>query len=189
MLDVSIVFAATNSSDASNRLERLVRIAVIIIALCTVVDVLLVLSLGIRYYSTSHTASSDDYWDNLEMRSSYVNLDQLYSKPTMKSSKHGPIINHARAFVQISSTEPDRVFPPYRKLIQLDDGFVPPNERRLLMTPQVSRRNSRINSVHCLTFLTLRCPPWRNSGLWILGWRSAVSLLTFRHSTKLEKPL
>lgn len=133
-----VAFAVTSPSAASNnRLERLVRIAVIIIALCTIVDVLLVLSLGIQYYK-SRAISPDDDWENLELRSSYVNLDQLYSQSNFKSSKHAPIINHARAFVQISSTEPDKVFPPYRNLIQLDDGFVPPNERRLLMTPQTS---------------------------------------------------
>lgn len=120
-------------------LDRLLRIAIFFILLCTIVDLLLLASLGLRY-KASIAAQLSDPLDTLELRSSYVNLAELYSKAGVTSSKHDPIINHARAFVQVSSTEPHRIFPPYTHLTQLDDGFVPPYERRLLVTPTVSAR-------------------------------------------------
>ncbi|KAJ7914874.1 hypothetical protein B0H13DRAFT_2001459 [Mycena leptocephala] len=117
-------------------LERLVRIATIIIVLCTVIDMLLLLYLGIQHHSANRRAGHEE--EDLEIRSPYVNLAELYSQTSLKSSKHDPIINHARAFVQISSTEPHKVFPPYGLMRPIADGMVPEYQRRLLVTPTIS---------------------------------------------------
>ncbi|KAJ7454831.1 hypothetical protein FB451DRAFT_1184668 [Mycena latifolia] len=119
------------------RLERLVRVAIIVIACCTIIDVLLVMYLGIQHYSTNRNAANAEP-DDLELRSPYVNLAELYSQTSLKSSKHDPIVNHARAFVQISSTEPDQIFPPYGLMRPVADGMVPEYQRHLLVTPTIS---------------------------------------------------
>ncbi|KAJ6570243.1 hypothetical protein DFH09DRAFT_917641 [Mycena vulgaris] len=72
------------------------------------------------------------------MRSPYVNLAELYSQTSLKSSKHDPIVNHARAFVQISSTEPRKIFPPYGLMRPTPDGMVPEYHRHLVVTPTIS---------------------------------------------------
>jgi len=117
------------------RLERLVRIATIVIVSCTVIDMLLILYLqvGIQHNSGAQAEPTD-----LEIRSPYVNLAELYSQTSQKSSKHDPIVNHARAFVQISSTEPHEIFPPYGLMRPVADGMVPEYQRHLLVTPTIS---------------------------------------------------
>jgi hypothetical protein len=83
---------------------------------------LLLLYLGIQHHSANRRAGHEE--EDLEIRSPYVNLAELYSQTSLKSSKHDPIINHARAFVQISSTEPHKVFPPYGLMRPIADGDI-----------------------------------------------------------------
>lgn len=148
-----LIAAASATSRSAFRLERLVRVATTIIVLCTgrahlrvrrafliyhflVIDMLLLLYLGVHQHSANKTAGSEDH-DDLEIRSPYVNLASLYSQTSLQSSKHDPIVNHARAFVQISSTEPHKVFPPYGLMRPTGDGMVPEYQRHLLVTPTV----------------------------------------------------
>ncbi|KAJ7650620.1 hypothetical protein FB45DRAFT_731042, partial [Roridomyces roridus] len=113
----------------------LVRMTIAIVACCTVIDLLLILylQLGIQHPAAAQAEPTD-----LKILSPYVNLAELYSQTPLKSSKHKPIVNHARAFVQISSTEPNRIFPPYGLLRPIADGMVPEYQRRLLVTPTIS---------------------------------------------------
>ncbi|KAJ6448888.1 hypothetical protein C8R45DRAFT_1114956 [Mycena sanguinolenta] len=127
---------ASGTPRAAFKLERLVRVATGIIVLCTVIDCLLLLYLGVQQHSAHRNAARDE--EDLEIRSPYVNLAELYSQTSLKSSKHDPIVNHARAFVQISSTEPHRIFPPYGLLRPIADGLVPEYQRHLLVTPTIS---------------------------------------------------
>jgi hypothetical protein len=122
------------------RLERIVRIATAIIVCCTVIDMLLILYLGIHQFTTNHSLPVEVDGDDLDIRSPFVNLAELYLQQTMKSSKHDPIINHARAFVQISSTEPERIFPLWGLMRPTPDGMVPEYKRHLLVTPTVNNR-------------------------------------------------
>ncbi|KAJ7844411.1 hypothetical protein B0H14DRAFT_997040 [Mycena olivaceomarginata] len=135
--DSSAKEIASATSRSAFRLERLVRVATTIIVLCTVIDMLLLLYLGVHQHSANKTAGSEDH-DDLEIRSPYVNLASLYSQTSLQSSKHDPIVNHARAFVQISSTEPHKVFPPYGLMRPTGDGMVPEYQRHLLVTPTIS---------------------------------------------------
>jgi len=128
---------ASATTRSTFRLERLVRIATTIIVLCTVIDVLLLAYLGVQQHLANQTTNLDEQED-LEIRSPYVNLAELYSQTSLKSSKHDPIVNHARAFVQISSTEPHKVFPPYGLMRPIADGMVPEYQRHLLVTPTIS---------------------------------------------------
>jgi hypothetical protein len=116
---------------------RLVRIATCIIVLCTVIDMLLLLYLGVQQHS-AHRPVGRDEQEDLEIRSPYVNLAELYSQTSLKSSKHDPLVNHARAFIQISSTEPHKIFPPYGLMRPIADGMVPEYQRHLVVTPTIS---------------------------------------------------
>ncbi|KAF7375125.1 hypothetical protein MSAN_00398900 [Mycena sanguinolenta] len=127
---------ASGTPRVAFKLERLVRVATSIIVLCTVIDCMLLLYLGVQQHSAQRNAARDE--EDLEIRSPYVNLAELYSQTSLKSSKHDPIVNHARAFVQISSTEPHRIFPPYGLLRPIADGMVPEYQRHLLVTPTIS---------------------------------------------------
>ncbi|KAJ7178758.1 hypothetical protein C8R43DRAFT_974370 [Mycena crocata] len=129
--------ASSSSPRSLFRLERLVRIATAIIICCTVIDMLLLLYLGVVQHRAANRTSTNGE-DDLEIRSPYVNLAELYSQTSLTSSKHDPIVNHARAFVQISSTEPHKVFPPYGLMRPIPDGMVPEYERHLLVTPKIS---------------------------------------------------
>ncbi|KAF7312203.1 hypothetical protein MIND_00233200 [Mycena indigotica] len=120
-----------------SKLDRLVWVATIIIALCTVIDVVLVLYLGLHSSTTAYSQLEVPEED-LEIRSPYVNLAELYAQTPLKSSKHKPIINHARAFVQIDRTNPHKIFPPYGLMRPIADGMVPEYERRLLLTESIS---------------------------------------------------
>ncbi|KAJ6617492.1 hypothetical protein B0H10DRAFT_2032665 [Mycena sp. CBHHK59/15] len=127
----------SNSSHSTSRLDRILRLATAVIVCCTVIDMLLILHLGIQQHTAKHAAARADS-ENLEIKSSYVGLAELYSQTSLKSSKHDPIVNHARAFVQISSTEPSRIFPPYGLMRPIADGMVPEHQRHLLVTPTIS---------------------------------------------------
>ncbi|KAF8207226.1 hypothetical protein K438DRAFT_1815919, partial [Mycena galopus ATCC 62051] len=116
---------------------RLVRIATCIIVLCTVIDMLLLLYLGVQQHS-AHRPVGRDEQEDLEIQSPYVNLAELYSQTSLKSSKHDPLVNHARAFIQISSTEPHKIFPPYGLMRPIADGMVPEYQRHLVVTPTIS---------------------------------------------------
>jgi len=129
---------ASSAPRSAFRLERLVRMATIIIVICTVIDMFLVLYLGIIQHRSANQRAGYDEQEDLVIRSPYVNLAELYSQTGLKSSKHPPIVNHARAFVQISSREPHKVFPPYGLMRPIADGMVPEYQRRLLVTPTIS---------------------------------------------------
>ncbi|KAJ7052541.1 hypothetical protein C8F01DRAFT_570245 [Mycena amicta] len=116
---------------AASKLDRLVRIATLVIVLCAVVDVVLVLYVGLQNRAGSATWQSDD----LEIRSPYVHLAELYAQKQLKSSEDEPIINHARAFVQIDANQPDKIFPSYGAS---RNGMIPEYERRLVATETMS---------------------------------------------------
>ncbi|KAF7316951.1 hypothetical protein HMN09_00429400 [Mycena chlorophos] len=124
----------------SSKLDRLVRIATLIIALCTLVDIILVAYLGLHRHFVVSPAAADSVVDadDLEIRSPYINLEQLYAEKPFLKPNLAPLVNHARAFVQIDRTQPDKVFPPYGLMRPLSVGMIPEFERRLLLTETVS---------------------------------------------------
>ncbi|KAH7912744.1 hypothetical protein BJ138DRAFT_1112041 [Hygrophoropsis aurantiaca] len=112
------------------------RWAIMIIAICTVFDLVLVSCVGVQYVRSTFWSQPHE---PLEMRSSYVNLDVLYSNPTVnKTSRHGPITSHARAFAQVSSAQPDRVYPSYVGREIRKEGVLPLYERHLMVTPEIA---------------------------------------------------
>ncbi|KAF8549285.1 hypothetical protein OG21DRAFT_612143 [Imleria badia] len=101
---------------------------------CTVVDLLVLLCFSVQFRPFVPPDAV-----HAELHSSYINLDVLYSKGTINSSHHAPIVNHAFSFVQVSLTDPDKVLPTYHTAFSEQQfGPVPLVERRLLVTPQIS---------------------------------------------------
>jgi hypothetical protein len=121
----------TRLTGRATSLYRLLRWAVIVIVLCSIVDFLLLVYLGLRHTQNNGSAL-------METRSSYINFDLLYSNTSVHRTRHDPIVNHGRDFVQVSSTEPYRAYPLYGDLVLTEIGPVPPFTRHLLVTSQIS---------------------------------------------------
>jgi hypothetical protein len=74
----------------------------------------------------------------LEAPSTYINFDLLYRNGTKTNSQFPPIRALPRALAQVSSTEPDRVYPQWPVSFLAPYGSVPQNDRRLLVDPEVN---------------------------------------------------
>ncbi|KAJ7263749.1 hypothetical protein C8J57DRAFT_1625973 [Mycena rebaudengoi] len=169
-------------------LERIVRIATAIIVCCTVIDMLLILYLGIHQITTNHSLPVEVDGDDLEIRSPFVNLAELYSQEIMKSSKHDPIVNHARAFVQISSTEPERIFPLWGLMRPTPDGMVPEYKWHLLVTPTTSTvaqfRVADFGMESCSLSITL--PPLNETDGFVLNEPATLDIWSWDVPKKME---
>jgi len=145
-------FSGPSSNEPERRFHHLtshfiVRLATVTVIVCTVVDLLVLLYFSVQFHSSVPPGSG-----HMELRSSYINLDVLYSKGNINSSQHGPIVNHPLSVVQVSLTEPRKVLPTYHAGFSMQKfGPIPLVERRLLVTPQVSFnwliRTSQLTSV------------------------------------------
>ena len=119
-----------------------------------------------------------------ELRTSYINLDVLYSKGIVNSSYHAPIVNHAFSFVQVSLKDPKKVLPTYHtRFFERRFGPVPLLESRFLVTPEVC--------FHCANRLIVthwcrheRSPPLHNLERSTLGWSHAAWLSVYLLLTK-----
>ncbi|KAN0129158.1 hypothetical protein V8E53_013029 [Lactarius tabidus] len=119
----------------SSRVKTLLLFGFVTIALCTAIDSVLLISLGLRY-TRSVWYPTDPA--QLETPSTYINFDLLYRNGTKTSSKFPPIQGLPRALAQISSAEPDKVFPQWPVSYMAAYGTVPYNDRRLLVGPEIS---------------------------------------------------
>ena len=110
------------------------------VIVCTIVDLAVLLCFSVRFRPPVPADAV-----HTELRSSYINLDVLYSKGIVNSSHHAPIVNHAFSFAQVSLTDPDKVLPTYHTgFFERRFGPVPLVERRLLVTPQASFHSNQI---------------------------------------------
>ena len=137
----------------SNGIKALLRFGFCIIAVCTVLDCVLFVALGYRYAKTVLFPVDPA---NLETRSSYINFDLLYRNGTKTSSQFPPIRALPRALAQVSSKEPDRVYPQWPVSFLAPYGSVPQNDRRLLVDPEVN-----------LLLLHVDSPPWVSSSTYV----------------------
>jgi len=120
-----------------DKFYHLMRWAIFVIVVCTVIDTLLLLHLGVQQTRTK--LSWSDTTDTMEFRSPYVNLDFLYRNTSLRSSQHGPIVNHAHSIGLVSATEPQKVFRQNDTgWINPNYGFIPLENRRILVTSEIS---------------------------------------------------
>ncbi|TFK42238.1 hypothetical protein BDQ12DRAFT_645786 [Crucibulum laeve] len=75
--------------------------------------------------------------DVMEFRDPYIGLDELYSLGKVKPSQYQHFINAPRLSVQISRSEPEKVFPDDVHRWPSDFGQLSPPDRHLLVTPSV----------------------------------------------------
>ena len=118
----------------NNRSKTLLHLGLIIIAVCTAIDCVLLVSLG-YHYARSVWYPADPA--KLEALSTYINFDLLYRNGTKTDSQFPPIQGLPRALAQVSAAEPDKVFPQWPVSFLAAYGTVPYNDRRLLVEPEV----------------------------------------------------
>ena len=116
-------------------MKALLRIGFFVIAICTALDGILFLALGYRY-ARSVLFHIDP--TKLETPSTYINFDLLYPNGTKTDSRFPMIQALPRALAQVSSREPDKVYPQWPVSFLAPYGSVPYNDRRLLVDPEVS---------------------------------------------------
>ncbi|KAI0067446.1 hypothetical protein BV25DRAFT_1819784 [Artomyces pyxidatus] len=123
----------------SSHVSRIIRYSTSIILACTLVDALAFLYLAYLYAQHALMPSADA---PLELRSTYIGFDKLYSNGDSppRTSPHAPIINLPRAISRVSSAEPSTVFDA----VQWHDssitvnGVVPDNVRTFQVSPEIS---------------------------------------------------
>jgi len=120
----------------TNETSLLVRWCIITILVCSAVDIC---ALAYRtFWSSSSLPINPISFEQLPLRSTYLRLDELYKEKHQQSTPHGPVINVPRAFAQVSSAEPNRMFTQWPIWWSSESGFVPFADLRVLVTPQVS---------------------------------------------------
>jgi len=119
----------------SNRVRKLLHFGFVIIAVCTALDSVLLVSLGFRY-ARSVLFPADPA--KLETPNTYINFDLLYRNGTKTNSQFPPIQGLPRALAQVSAAEPDKVYPQWPVSFLAAYGTVPYNDRRLLVDPEIS---------------------------------------------------
>ncbi|KAI9439097.1 hypothetical protein H4582DRAFT_2075755 [Lactarius indigo] len=97
----------------SNRSKTILYFGFVIIAVCTVLDSVLLISLGYRYAQSVWYPADPT---KLETPSTYINFDLLYR----------------------NGTKTDHRFPPIQVSFMAAYGTVPYNDRRLLVEPEIS---------------------------------------------------
>jgi len=130
--------------------HKLISWATTVIVVCAIVDVL-VLSYIYRLLATFPTVN--DSASQLEIRSPYVGLSELYRSGLVKSASYEPITNVPRLAAQISRAEPDKVFPDDVHRTMSDHGMISPGDRHL----QLSREISTVLQFRTLDFGFERC--------------------------------
>ncbi|KAN0129145.1 hypothetical protein V8E53_013016 [Lactarius tabidus] len=118
----------------SNRAKTILLFGFVIIALCTALDSVLLISLGFRYAQSVWYPTDPA---QLDAPSTYINFDLLYRNGTKTNSNFPPIQGLPRALAQVSSAEPDKIFPQWPVSYLAAYGTVPYNDRRLLVEPEV----------------------------------------------------
>ncbi|KAH8991445.1 hypothetical protein EDB86DRAFT_3079868 [Lactarius hatsudake] len=118
-----------------NKSKTLLYFGFVIVAVCTVLDSVLLLSLGYRY-ARSVWYPADPA--KLETPSTYINFDLLYRNGTKTNHRFPPIQGLPRALAQVSAAEPDKVYPQWPVSFMAAYGTVPYNDRRLLVEPEIS---------------------------------------------------
>ncbi|KAF8466073.1 hypothetical protein DFH94DRAFT_781694 [Russula ochroleuca] len=119
----------------NNGIKALLRCGFFIIAACIALDGVLFLALGYRYAKAVLFPVEPA---KLETPSTYINFDLLYRNGTKTSSRFPPIRALPRALAQVSSREPDKVYPQWPVSFLAPYGSVPQNDRHLLVDPEIS---------------------------------------------------
>jgi hypothetical protein len=113
------------------------RVFLLVIAICTLVDVVAICSIAIHYTMGQHNIKVLII-DELEIGKQYVNLEALYREAPFLAPHYDPIINVGHGVGQVSLVDPSALIPQYTEFRNYSLGNVPIFQRRLLLTPAVS---------------------------------------------------
>ena len=119
--------------------------------------------------------------DDLEYRSSYVGLDELYESGQLKPIRYNRTINMPRSAVQVYQTYPDKMSPQGDHQWLSDFGTLAPPDRHLQVNGTVS---AIFETTYFGLFLNVaRFAHCSNSGSWISAWKSVHSRYDFQGLT------
>ena len=117
------------------------RISIIIIIICTILDIFLVLYIVVSGSSADNGVPQEP----LQTLSTYMNLDELYAKKQY-NTRHRPIINMPRNYFQVSSAHPRAQFPYWTNMKLSKEGNLTFAEYRFVVTSEVSISSFIFNS-------------------------------------------
>ncbi|KAJ3514545.1 hypothetical protein NLJ89_g2314 [Agrocybe chaxingu] len=106
--------------------------------------------------------------NEMEFRNPYFGLDELYAQHRFQSSVYPKIVNEPKLAAQISSAEPDKVFPVDLHQWLSDFGQLSPPDRRV-------------------QFSKMLTPSFNTS--WITGWKNLSSLFDCPPAAILTPPI
>jgi hypothetical protein len=117
----------------SNRAKTLLLFGFVIIAVsaATAIDSVLIISLGFRYARYVWYPSSP-----AKLETPRTLTCSIATEP--RRVRRSPQFNLPRALAQVSSAEPDKVYPQWPVSYLAAYGTVPYNDRRLLVEPEIS---------------------------------------------------
>jgi len=119
--------------------------------------------------------------DDLEYRSSYVGLDELYESGKLAPSRYNRTINMPRSAVQVYETYPDKVSAQGDHQWLSDFGTLAPPDRHLQVSGTV---RAIFKTTHLGLFINIaRFAHYSNSGSWISAWKSVRSRYAFQGLT------
>ncbi|KAI0077305.1 hypothetical protein K474DRAFT_1596395, partial [Panus rudis PR-1116 ss-1] len=114
----------------------------------------LVLDIAVFAYTARVlTSGADSVLGELEVRNTYVGLEELYAEGVVKSSRYEPLINRPRVIAQVTSVEPNKIYPVDQLRKLSDVGRLSPPDFHL----QVSPNTSTISQFRVLDFGMERC--------------------------------
>lgn len=137
-----------------------------------VVCLLILVDLAVYLYIfRSLLVLSDDVLNDLEFRNPYIGLNELYASGRVNASRYEPIVNEPRIATQISSVEPDKVFPEDEHRWLSTAGTMSPLDRHLHVSSNVHTilqfRAMDYGMERCA--LALRLPSDRDKQDWAPG--------------------
>ncbi|KAJ6602436.1 hypothetical protein DFH09DRAFT_899664 [Mycena vulgaris] len=169
-------------SAGTDILQRFVYWSIIVISVCSMVDVL-----ALVYFAARTSFQYPGTVTDMPIRSSYIHLEDLYLKKHYQSSKIEPIINLPKVLQVVDSSQPNQVIPQWAETWATPHGIVPVNDRRFRITNTVSTvaqfRVLDFGMESCVITLTM---PSRNSSQTIGQLENHLDVWRLKEDRKLD---
>ncbi|KAJ7119454.1 hypothetical protein C8R44DRAFT_877882 [Mycena epipterygia] len=143
---------ALHDSEVSHRtdyLQRFVYWSIVVISVCSMIDVL-----ALVYFAVQTSFHYPVVVSDMPIRSTYIHLEDLYLRKHHKSTEIEPIINLPQVLQVVDLSQPAQVFPQWAETWATPHGIVPVNDRRFLATNTVSILILRRGRLLTSTYIT-----------------------------------
>jgi hypothetical protein len=94
--------------------------SIVVISVCSVIDVLVLV-----YFVSQPAFQYHISVDDMPVRSTYINLENLYLKKHHNTTKIEPIVNLPKVLQVVDSSQPSQVFPQWSETWATPHGIVP----------------------------------------------------------------